>query len=261
MLSRSSGPAARSAPTGQRSATGDARGQMSRSCTSACAPWRPSARTGAIGACLYILLRREVEGINRKRVYWLYRLEGLAIRRRTRKRVAPTVCVDVAPSGQPQEHLVLDFMQDVLANGRRFRALNILDTVMRECLAIKVDTSLPGAGRAGARPARQVARHPQVHHGGQWAGIRWTVARRLGVSAQSPPGLHRAWQAHAQWLSAELQWQISRRMPQPALVCQLSPGQADHRRLEGGVQYPTTTQRLSRADARRVCAGDLALLL
>ena len=38
----------------------------------------------------------------------------------------------------------MDFMQDVLADGRRFRTLNILDTVTRECLAIEVDTSLPG---------------------------------------------------------------------------------------------------------------------
>jgi putative transposase len=38
----------------------------------------------------------------------------------------------------------MDFMQDVLADGRRFRTLNSLDTVTRECLAIEVDTSLPG---------------------------------------------------------------------------------------------------------------------
>jgi hypothetical protein len=38
----------------------------------------------------------------------------------------------------------MDFMQDVLADGRRFRMLNIMDTVSCECLAIEVDTSLPG---------------------------------------------------------------------------------------------------------------------
>jgi len=35
-------------------------------------------------------------------------------------------------------------MQDVLVDGRRFRTLNVLDIVTRECLAIEVDTSLPG---------------------------------------------------------------------------------------------------------------------
>ena len=34
-------------------------------------------------------------------------------------------------------------MQDVLIDGRRFRTLNIMDLVTRECLAIEVDTSLP----------------------------------------------------------------------------------------------------------------------
>jgi putative transposase len=38
----------------------------------------------------------------------------------------------------------MDFMLDTLADGRRFRTLNILDVVTRECLAIEVDTSLPG---------------------------------------------------------------------------------------------------------------------
>jgi putative transposase len=37
----------------------------------------------------------------------------------------------------------MDFMQDVLADGRRFRTLNVLDIVTRECLAIEVDTALP----------------------------------------------------------------------------------------------------------------------
>jgi putative transposase len=38
----------------------------------------------------------------------------------------------------------MDFMLDTLADGRRFRTLNVLDIVTRECLAIEVDTSLPG---------------------------------------------------------------------------------------------------------------------
>jgi putative transposase len=38
----------------------------------------------------------------------------------------------------------MDFMQDTLIDGRRFRTLNVLDLVTRECLALEVDTSLPG---------------------------------------------------------------------------------------------------------------------
>jgi putative transposase len=39
----------------------------------------------------------------------------------------------------------MDFMRDTLADGRVFRPLNIVDDYTRECLAIEVDTSLPGA--------------------------------------------------------------------------------------------------------------------
>jgi putative transposase len=38
----------------------------------------------------------------------------------------------------------MDFMQAVLVDGRRFRTLNVLDLVTRECLALAVDTALPG---------------------------------------------------------------------------------------------------------------------
>lgn len=95
---------------------------------------------------LPVLLRRELGTSNHQRVQRLDRLEGLAVavRRHKRKRVArvprgmPTVV------WQPGEAWAIDFMQDVLANGRRFRTLHVLDTLTRECLAIEVDTALPG---------------------------------------------------------------------------------------------------------------------
>lgn len=93
---------------------------------------------------LHVLLRRELGSINHKRVQRLYRLEGLAIRRRKRKRVARVPRGLPTTVWQPGEAWAMDFVQDVLTNGRRFRTLNVLDTVTRECLAIEVDTSLPG---------------------------------------------------------------------------------------------------------------------
>ena len=93
---------------------------------------------------MHIVLKRELGQINRKRVQRLYRLEGLAIRRRKRKRVARTPRGMRPTTWQRGEAWAVDFMQDVLADGRRFRTLNVLDTVTRECLAIAVDTSLPG---------------------------------------------------------------------------------------------------------------------
>lgn len=94
---------------------------------------------------LHVLLRRELGTINHKRVYRLYRAEGLTVRRRKRKRVTAVPRVAPKRPWQRGEVWAMDFMQDTLATGRRFRTLNILDTVSRECLAIEVDTSLPGS--------------------------------------------------------------------------------------------------------------------
>lgn len=93
---------------------------------------------------LHVLLKREVGQLNHKRVYRLYRAERLTVRRRTRKRVTAVPRVAPARPWQRGEAWAMDFMQDTLANGWRFRTLNVLDLVSRECLAIEVDTSLPG---------------------------------------------------------------------------------------------------------------------
>ena len=108
---------------------------------------------------LQVLLKRELGVINHKRVQRLYRLEGLAIRRRPRKRVARQKRELRSLTWRPGETWAMDFMQDMLANGRRFRTLNVLDTVTRECLAIEVDTSLPG------RRVAQVLDQPIAWHG------------------------------------------------------------------------------------------------
>jgi len=82
--------------------------------------------------------------VNHKRVYRLYRDEGLSVRRRGRKRVAREARLPLpAPIG-PNELWSLDFVSDALAWGRRIRLLCIIDAFTRESLAIEVDTSLPG---------------------------------------------------------------------------------------------------------------------
>jgi putative transposase len=67
---------------------------------------------------LHVLLRREDLNVNHKRVYRLYREEGLLVRRRKRKRVAVTRIPLPAPT-QRNERWALDFMSDVLSSGRR----------------------------------------------------------------------------------------------------------------------------------------------
>lgn len=93
---------------------------------------------------LHVLLEREGTKANHKRIYRLYRDEGLAVRRRKRKRVAVARQPMPAPA-RLNDCWAMDFVSDVLASGRKFRVLNVVDTLSREALASDVDTSLSGA--------------------------------------------------------------------------------------------------------------------
>jgi putative transposase len=45
----------------------------------------------------------------------------------------------------PNQRWSVDFLHDVLADGRRFRIFAAVDDFTRECLALTVDTSISGA--------------------------------------------------------------------------------------------------------------------
>lgn len=93
---------------------------------------------------LHVLLVREGWRINHKRVHRLYRELGLAVRHKRRKRVAQANRQPRTVPELPDEQWSMDFMKDSLADGRGFRTLNLVDDATRECLALEVDTSLPG---------------------------------------------------------------------------------------------------------------------
>jgi putative transposase len=92
---------------------------------------------------LYVLLRREGWVVNRKLVQRLYREEGLVVRRRKRKRVAVPRTAPPTPA-RANERWSMDFVSDALGNGRKIRALTLVDDFTRECPVIEVDFSLPG---------------------------------------------------------------------------------------------------------------------
>ena len=94
---------------------------------------------------LGILLEREGVSMNKKRLFRLYREEGLAVRRRRgRKRATGTRAPMALPDG-PNQRWSLDFVADQMTDGRRFRILTVIDNCTRECLALVADTSLSGA--------------------------------------------------------------------------------------------------------------------
>jgi len=94
---------------------------------------------------LHVLLVREGRVVNRKRVYRLYRREGLAVRKRPRKKLRAVRPLPLPAPSRLDERWAMDFVHDYLADGRRLRTLNVVDAYTRECHAIEVDTSLPGS--------------------------------------------------------------------------------------------------------------------
>jgi len=109
------------------------------------------------------MAKRAGRRMNLKKVYRLYREEGLAVRRRRGRKRALGTRAPLQCALRPNQIWVLDFMSDMLETGRRFRVFNVEDQLTREGLAAEVDTSLPGPRVARALD-RIVAEHgkPQM---------------------------------------------------------------------------------------------------
>ena len=94
---------------------------------------------------IHVLLRREGWTINKKRVYRLYREEGLNLRaKRPRKRVSAAPRIGRPEITNMNQCWAMDFVSDRLYDGRRFRALTIVDNFSRECLGIKTEQGITG---------------------------------------------------------------------------------------------------------------------
>lgn len=94
-----------------------------------------------------VLLNREGWVVGKHLVYRLYKEEGLALKKRPakRKRTAAMARQEKVQATRPNQIWSLDFVSDQLVDGRRFRALTIVDIYTRESLAIEVGAHLKGA--------------------------------------------------------------------------------------------------------------------
>ena len=93
---------------------------------------------------LHVLLEREGMVINLKRVRRIYREEGLSLRQRRGRRRYRGIRVVLPAPTRINQRWSMDFMTDALADGRRFRVLNVVDDFSRECLAAEPGRSLTG---------------------------------------------------------------------------------------------------------------------
>jgi putative transposase len=93
---------------------------------------------------LHIMLKREGLVVNHKKTERIYHEEGLALRRKRKRKGAAGIRIVMALPTRINERWSMDFITDSTVTGRRFRALAIVDDYSRECPVIEVDTSLGG---------------------------------------------------------------------------------------------------------------------
>ena len=147
---------------------------------------------------IYTLLRREGWHVNHKRVYRVYCEEGLHLRRkRPRRHVSAAHRVERPAVGALNECWSMDFVCDSLFNGRRFRALTIVDNFSRECLAIEAGVSIRGEDVVEIMDRlvleRAVPDRIQCDNGSEFIS---KALEQMGVRSRGRDGFFETWKTH-----------------------------------------------------------------
>ncbi len=94
----------------------------------------------------YQRLRLQGYPWNKKRIQRVYRMLGLNLRRKAKRRVPARVKEPLQLPEKRNRVWSLDFMSDSLMSGRRFRTLNIIDDFNRKAITVEAEFSFPAIG-------------------------------------------------------------------------------------------------------------------
>ena len=94
---------------------------------------------------LTVLLKREGFKVNAKRVYRLYKEEGLIVRTKARRKLASLSRVPLGRASRADQRWSMDFIHERTEDGRSFRVLSVIDQFTRECVALVADRHMTGS--------------------------------------------------------------------------------------------------------------------
>lgn len=137
------------------------------------------------------LLRREGGRVNRKRVYRLWRQEGLQVPHRSHKRRrcggSKNGCTR-KKARYPNHVWTYDFLYDQTEDGRRLKLLPVVDEFTRECLALEVERRMEAQDVIGVLEylfaLRGAPRYLRSDNGPEFVARRiraWLAERRTGT--------------------------------------------------------------------------------
>jgi putative transposase len=137
---------------------------------------------------IWIMLRREGWRDHKKRVHRLYRLEGLQVRLRARRKERLSLHRGaVPPASGRNQYWSMDFVHDQFASGRTFRVLTVIDQWSHESVLLEANVSLTGRSVVDALEAvsarRPLPRAITVDHGTEFtSNVLDEWAYRRGVT-------------------------------------------------------------------------------
>lgn len=88
---------------------------------------------------IHALLRRDGVEANHKRIYRLYKEANLAVKRCKRRKSVSVPRESLSLPSQRNEAWSMDFLMDLLSNGRRLKVLTIINDCTTEAIGLGVD--------------------------------------------------------------------------------------------------------------------------
>jgi len=112
---------------------------------------------------IWMLQNRHGFTDNHKRIGRIYRELGMQVGKRIRKKMKSNRVLLLEVPKQPNELWAMDFVQDTLVSGRKFRVLTVKDLFTHEALATYTDFSIQGVRVADVLDAlSQMRRRPSA---------------------------------------------------------------------------------------------------